>query len=511
MQYIKGYMIQDVGGYVMICTKCGKKINFGVQFCNFCGEQTVDKIPCPSCGKLIPNNTKFCNYCGNNFSVQNMVADIPELKAPTMKKHILKCESCGSLSVIKQDDIFVCQSCGSSYTFESAQHITIQNTINISESKKINKDSEYDNYKQAGDDAFNDGLYTNAASYYSKALAINPNSPLLIVRHGLSVFAKERISSQIPLTAINCIDRAIERLKKLDCSEEEFFDTIISCYKDIDNICNLYVKFLEKEISNVKSNIQKIRSEGAAKKNGLSKTDINRIKNLNEKIKDAQSGINLVIQYRNVNSDKIINTLTCLSDECLIAYIIYYIEQRNTSLVNMILDKKIKKNPNTPVGWFSKALLGLWQDKIDYKQICSNVNNMIFAYKKNPSEYDNNVNFINKYINSTDTKGNSLIHISVQECDYAVTDYLIFLGIDINRLNKNKETALWYSASKKWRGKELTSQINIAKILLDNGASIDVKNKYNIALYNKKTDEQIESLILNYYPNASKGKSNILF
>ena len=495
----------------MICTKCGKKISSDAQFCNFCGTQTIVKIPCPICNKLIPSNTKFCNYCGNTIIAQSMIPDIPTLQTPSMKKHKLQCESCGSANVIKQGAIYVCQSCGSSYSLETTQHITIQNTINISGSKNNNKNNEYQNYKQAGDDAFNDGLYTNASSYYSKALAIDPNSPLLIVRHGLSVLAKEKITTQIPLTAINCIDRAIERLKKLDCSEEEFCNTIISCYKDIERICNLYVDFIEKDIVNVKNTIKKINSEGAAKKNGLSRTDINRINNLNNEIKEKKNGINLIQKYKNTNCDKMLNSISFLSNEFLLAYSMNYIEQRNFFLANKFLDKKIQKNPNTTIGWFCKSLLELWQEKVDGKKVCSNINNMIVAYRKGTTEFERNINFVNKFINSTDSKSNTLLHIAVQECDYPATNFLIFMGININLLNKDKETALWHSASKKWKNNDLIAQVNIAKTLLEHGASVDIKNKYNISLYNKKTDEQIETLILNYYPHARKGKSNILF
>jgi hypothetical protein len=47
----------------------------------------------------------------------------------------------------------------------------------------------------------------------------------------------------------------------------------------------------------------------------------------------------------------------------------------------------------------------------------------------------------------------------------------------------------------------------IAKLLLDAGANVDVTNKYGIALFNKNTDPQIAEMILKKYPDAKMGSA----
>ena len=46
-----------------------------------------------------------------------------------MKK--LTCEMCGGTDLIKQDGVFVCQSCGCKYSVEEARKLMIEGTVYI--------------------------------------------------------------------------------------------------------------------------------------------------------------------------------------------------------------------------------------------------------------------------------------------------------------------------------------------------------------------------------------------
>ena len=49
----------------MFCSSCGKQINTGARFCEYCGAtQTPATAICSSCGKQINFGAKFCEHCG---------------------------------------------------------------------------------------------------------------------------------------------------------------------------------------------------------------------------------------------------------------------------------------------------------------------------------------------------------------------------------------------------------------------------------------------------------------
>ena len=41
----------------------------------------------------------------------------------------IKCEMCGGNDLVKQDGVFVCQSCGCKYTLEEARKLMVEGTV----------------------------------------------------------------------------------------------------------------------------------------------------------------------------------------------------------------------------------------------------------------------------------------------------------------------------------------------------------------------------------------------
>ena len=44
----------------------------------------------------------------------------------------LTCEMCGGTDLIKQDGVFVCQSCGTKYSVDEAKKMMIEGTVDVS-------------------------------------------------------------------------------------------------------------------------------------------------------------------------------------------------------------------------------------------------------------------------------------------------------------------------------------------------------------------------------------------
>lgn len=148
----------------------------------------------------------------------------------------LVCEMCGSADLIKQEGVFVCQSCGTKYSVEDAKKMMMEESAEISNTVSIDQSEKYNNLAQLARDAFSDGRFESAYDYCSEALVIAPRNPELIAMQGLAVLGKEEIVFDIPLACINSMKRWISIMpehrasfnEKRECLEkiEECVDTV---------------------------------------------------------------------------------------------------------------------------------------------------------------------------------------------------------------------------------------------------------------------------------------------
>ena len=58
----------------------------------------------------------------------------------------LVCEMCGSTELIKQDGVFVCQTCGCKYSVEEAKKMIVEGTVEVRGTVKVDRSSELENY-----------------------------------------------------------------------------------------------------------------------------------------------------------------------------------------------------------------------------------------------------------------------------------------------------------------------------------------------------------------------------
>lgn len=63
---------------MMVCQKCGHKLEEGMEYCKFCGthqeifEEEFERKSCKFCKKNIPVNANFCSYCGKDQAFINV-------------------------------------------------------------------------------------------------------------------------------------------------------------------------------------------------------------------------------------------------------------------------------------------------------------------------------------------------------------------------------------------------------------------------------------------------------
>lgn len=53
----------------------------------------------------------------------------------------LTCEMCGSTELMKQDGVFVCQTCGTKYSVEEAKKMMVEGTVEVKGTVKVDNTS----------------------------------------------------------------------------------------------------------------------------------------------------------------------------------------------------------------------------------------------------------------------------------------------------------------------------------------------------------------------------------
>lgn len=88
----------------------------------------------------------------------------------------LTCEMCGSTNIIKQDGLFVCQSCGTKYSVEEAKKMMVEGTVDVKGTVTIDTSSELKNLYEIARRAKETDNSENATKYYDQILIKDPSS-----------------------------------------------------------------------------------------------------------------------------------------------------------------------------------------------------------------------------------------------------------------------------------------------------------------------------------------------
>ena len=87
----------------------------------------------------------------------------------------LTCEMCGSNDLVKQDGVFVCQSCGCKYSVEEAKKMMVEGAVEVTGTVKVDNSAELENLRVLARRAKDTNNTKEAEEYYYKILAKVPN------------------------------------------------------------------------------------------------------------------------------------------------------------------------------------------------------------------------------------------------------------------------------------------------------------------------------------------------
>ena len=88
----------------------------------------------------------------------------------------LTCEMCGSTDLMKQDGVFVCQSCGCKYSVEEARKMMVEGTVEVAGTVKVDDTAKIETYLDLSKNAYDSGNGQSAFDYANKALEIAPKN-----------------------------------------------------------------------------------------------------------------------------------------------------------------------------------------------------------------------------------------------------------------------------------------------------------------------------------------------
>ncbi len=159
----------------------------------------------------------------------------------------LVCEMCGSTDLIKDDGVFVCQSCGCKYSVEEAKRMMVEGVVEVQGTVKVDNTQLIDNYLSMAQNAADLNNYSEAEHYANKALELEPANWAALYAKGNAVgWQSGTRDNRLPV-AIDYFSQAIA-----NCEDESDFaglrDNIAKTASElvlgmISLRCNNYAKF----------------------------------------------------------------------------------------------------------------------------------------------------------------------------------------------------------------------------------------------------------------------------
>lgn len=103
----------------------------------------------------------------------------------------LTCEMCGSNELVKQDGMYICQSCGTKYSVEEARRMMIEGTVNVKGTVKVDNSAFVEKYLLNARRALGKDDWEEVEKYYNM---VEQNAPHNMESLFFSSFGKAMLS-----------------------------------------------------------------------------------------------------------------------------------------------------------------------------------------------------------------------------------------------------------------------------------------------------------------------------
>lgn len=160
----------------------------------------------------------------------------------------LTCEMCGSTDLMKENGVFVCQTCGCKYSVEEAKKMMVEGVVQVEGTVKVDNSDKVETYKDMAISAYNAGNTKEAYQYFLKVLEINPTDYQSIFYKGMcqgweTTLGRPRVGEAVAAyhQAERHIPEAIsQKVKEIFIGDlvrlmSAWYDKAQECYFDVDD------------------------------------------------------------------------------------------------------------------------------------------------------------------------------------------------------------------------------------------------------------------------------------
>lgn len=397
---------------------------------------------------------------------------------------------CGSTELMKQDGVFVCQSCGTKYSVEEAKKMMIEGTVDVQGMVKVDNSAFVQKYLANARRAKQKEDWAETEKYYNM---VEQNDPTNIEAIFYSTFAR--------------VKSALLEAETAD-KRQGVFNVLVKSVSVIDDNYDDTNEEHHKLLFEIKNDIEELKNGNIVPTTHLqdyvTKNGYGNIVDRNQVVENDSLSVTyaMIDQVRDAYKESVANIIAAqckdLSKEEVVEKAREVLENGYPDFALDYFDEYAKKEPNSPIGYVGKALAN--RDKFSYKNALECLRKAMQCTVSDDEEKK----FLNLMLNSTQPKYNiTFLMVASDKFDYEAAKYLIEAGADVNAKSNGGVTALWYVCYNRPSAANVEAARKIAKLLLDNGAEINVKPEMEACLYNTRTDPEIAQMIKAKFPDAT--------
>lgn len=161
-----------------------------------------------------------------------------------MKKIV--CEMCGSNDLMKKDNVYVCESCGTKYSVEEAKKMMIEGKVDVSGSKvKVDEKDKIKNFLMMANNAYDADNKKEAENYCNKIIEIEPENSDAWLLKGKSAGWQSTLANLRIDESVNAFQKAIDNAPK-DKADKVKKEAI----KETTSLCSALVSLACKNYAN---------------------------------------------------------------------------------------------------------------------------------------------------------------------------------------------------------------------------------------------------------------------
>ena len=155
----------------------------------------------------------------------------------------LTCEMCGSTDLMKQEGVFVCQSCGCKYSVEEAKKMMIEGIVDVQGTVRVDASDKVKNLYIMARRAKDDNNAELASKYYEMITFENPNDWEALFY--FNYFKARQTNLQNMRNSVirfaNSLDSVFDLIDKSDKTSDEKWNLAKEIITKIDSLCESYI------------------------------------------------------------------------------------------------------------------------------------------------------------------------------------------------------------------------------------------------------------------------------